>query len=67
MIRSLLSATALCLCATSASAAALTMPECRAKYKAEILEREISHSWAEYQVKQCGLPAQTTRKPKSSR
>jgi len=66
MIRSLVSVTALYVCCTAADAAALTMQQCRDKYKASIVEKTLSHSWEEYQVKQCGLPP-TRKQSKSSR
>lgn len=66
MIRSLLCFTALCLCGTSLGAATLTMQECRAKYKAAVATGTIHYSWADYQVKQCGLPPRPTGKQKSS-
>lgn len=66
MTRTLVSAAALCLCFASATAAAIPIQECRAKYKAASAEGAIHSSWADFQVKQCGLPP-PTRKPKSAR
>jgi hypothetical protein len=61
MIRSLLIVTALCLYATSASA--LTMEECRAKYKAEQVKDAkagVGMSWVDYQQRECGISAKVT-------
>jgi hypothetical protein len=61
MIRSLLIVTALCLYATSASA--LTMEECRAKYKAEQAKDAkagVGMSWVDYQQRECGISAKVT-------
>jgi hypothetical protein len=55
MIRSLVIVTALCLCGTSASA--LTMHECRAKYKAAQTKRGVGLTWANFQEKYCGTKA----------
>lgn len=66
-IRRIMSLIALCLWGTSAGAAVLTMEECKAKYKAVLASGTHQYTWADYQVKQCGLPPQPTRKPKSSR
>jgi hypothetical protein len=57
MIRSLVIVTALCLCGTSASA--LTMQECRAKYKAAQATRTFD-TWAGFQEKKCGIHAKAT-------
>jgi hypothetical protein len=67
MIRSLVCFTTLCIYGASSSAAALTMQECRAKYKAAMATGTIHYSWVDYQVKQCGLPPPPARKQKSSR
>jgi uncharacterized protein YdbL (DUF1318 family) len=66
MVRSLVIVTALCLCGTSASAAALTMQECRAKYKAAQAAGTIGETWARFQERQCGFPPSPPR-PKSSK
>ena len=58
MIRSLVIVTALCLCGTSASA--LTMEECRAKYKAEHAAKMIRTDWITFQETQCGINAKAT-------
>jgi hypothetical protein len=55
MIRSLVIITVLCLCGASASAAPLTMQECRAKYKAAVAARAAGDSWVGFQDKQCGI------------
>ena len=56
MIRSLVIVTALCLYGTSASAAALTMKECRTKYKAALTGGTLGQMvWHDFQEKQCGL------------
>jgi hypothetical protein len=49
MIRSLAIITALCLCGTSASA--LTIQECRAKYKAMKATGTFGDSWIGFQEK----------------
>ena len=58
MIRSLVIVTALCVCGTSASA--LTMQECRAKYKAEHAAKMIRTDWITFQETQCGINAKAT-------
>jgi hypothetical protein len=54
MIRSLVTVTVLCLCSTSASA--LTMEECRAKYKAALASGGPGN-WALFQETKCGIDA----------
>jgi hypothetical protein len=58
MIRSLVIVTALCLCGTSASA--LTMHECRARYKAAQATGRGGQTWATFQERKCGIHAKTT-------
>ena len=59
---------ALCLYGTSASAAALTMEECRAKYKGELAESPRGiENWMSYQETQCGHPSKTARNKKSKK
>ena len=57
MIRSLAIITALCLFGTSASA--LTMEECRAKYKAAMDKNKagVGMSWGDFQETECGIKA----------
>jgi hypothetical protein len=57
MIRRLTIVAALCLFGTSASA--LSMEECRAKYKAAMDKAKggIGIAWGEYQEKECGISA----------
>jgi hypothetical protein len=65
MIRSLAIVAALCLFGTSASA--LTMEECRAKYKAEKAAGRAAIVWADYQKKRCGIdPEAAAPKPTSA-
>ena len=65
MIRSLAIVAALCLFGTSASA--LTMEECRAKYKAEKAAGRASIAWVDYQKKRCGIdPKAAAPKPTSA-
>jgi hypothetical protein len=67
MIRSLVIVTTLCLCGTSASAAPLTMQECRAKYKAAVLAgTPPNDAWVRFQEKQCGIKP-PPHQPKSSK
>jgi hypothetical protein len=61
MIRSLVIVGALCLWGTSASA--LTMQECRAKYKAAHAAGTIGINWIDYQKKHCGISAKATAPP----
>jgi hypothetical protein len=58
MIRRLVIVTALCMCGTSASA--LTMQECRAKYKAAQATGTVGQSWARFQETKCGIHAKAT-------
>ena len=68
MVRNLAIVAALCLYGTSASAAALTMEECRAKYKADLAESPRGiENWMSYQETQCGHPSKTARKKKSKK
>ena len=58
MIRRLAIVAALCLFGTSASA--LTMEECKARYKAAMdksTKSGIGMDWAQFQVKECGISA----------
>ena len=55
MIRRFVTVTALCLCGTSASA--LTMEECRAKYKAALAAKMIGTDWMYFQKSECGIDA----------
>jgi hypothetical protein len=64
MIRSLVIVMALCLCGTPASVA-LTMQECRAKYKAAQAAGTVGESWAGFRETQCGLPPQPPSRPKN--
>jgi hypothetical protein len=67
MIRNLVIITALCLCGTSASAAPLTMQECRAKYKAAQAAGTLGgQTWVGFQEKECGIRPPPPRRPKSS-
>jgi hypothetical protein len=62
MIRSLVIVTALCLFGTSASA--LTMQECKAKYKAAQGKGGVGLNWVSFQEKYCGTKAKAhTPKP----
>jgi hypothetical protein len=66
-VRNLVIVSALCLCGTAASAAPLTMQECRAKYKAVQAAGTLSgQTWVGFQVRECGHPPQPPRRPKSS-
>ena len=58
IIRSLAVVTALCLCSTSASA--LTMQECRAKYKAAHATRTYAGTWVSFQETKCGINTKAT-------
>ena len=49
----LFTAAAICLFGTSANA--LTMDECKAQYKAENAAGTRITTWADYQVKRCGI------------
>ncbi len=65
MIRSLAIVTALCLFGTSASA--LTMEECRAKYKGEKAAGRAAIAWVDYQKKVCAIdPKAAAPKPTSA-
>jgi hypothetical protein len=65
MTRCLATVAALCLFVTSASA--LTMEECRAKYKAEKAAGMASIAWVDYQKKRCGIdPKAAAPKPTSA-
>jgi hypothetical protein len=67
MIRSLVIITALCLCGTSASAAPLSMQECRAKYKAALAATTPpNETWVKFQETHCGIKP-PPRQPKSSK
>jgi hypothetical protein len=67
MIRCFIIVTALCLCGTSASAAPLTMQECRAKYKAARAKGAVpGDTWVGFQDKICGIKPPPARRPKSS-
>ena len=61
MIRSLVIVTALGLCGTSASA--LTMDECRAKYKAVKASGRSGDTWIGFQENVCGINTKSTRPP----
>jgi hypothetical protein len=61
MIRSFVIVTALSLCSTSASA--LSMKECRAKYKAAQTKSGVGLSWVSFQEKKCGIHAKATVRP----
>jgi uncharacterized protein YdbL (DUF1318 family) len=61
MIRSLVIVTALGLCGTSASA--LTMQECRAKYKAAHATGTVGDTWIGFQEKKCGINTKATTPP----
>ena len=61
MIRSLVIVIALCLCGTSANA--LTMQECRAKYKAAQTKGGVGLTWVSFQEKKCGIHAKATARP----
>jgi hypothetical protein len=58
MIRSLVIVTALCWCGTAANA--LTMHECRAKYKAAQTKSGVGLTWISFQEKKCGIHAKAT-------
>jgi hypothetical protein len=59
LFRRLVIVAALCLFGTSANA--LTMEECKAKYKADLATKNhSSRSWAEYQVERCGIDPKAT-------
>src|SRR5215470_5240824 len=47
--------TAAAICVFGTSANALTMDECKAKYKAENAAGTRTATWAVYQVKRCGI------------
>ena len=57
MIRSFVIVTALGLCGTSASA--LTMQDCRAKYKADHAAGTYAGTWPSFQETKCGIKATT--------
>jgi hypothetical protein len=63
VIRSLVIVAALCLCATSVSA--LTVEECRAKYKAAMSKHKsgVGTDWAGFQEKRCGISKASAPKP----
>jgi len=58
MIRSLVIVTALCWWGTAANA--LTMHECRAKYKAAQTKSGVGLTWIRFQEKKCGIHAKAT-------
>jgi hypothetical protein len=64
MIRSLVIVTALCMCGTSASA--LTMQECRAKYKEAHATGTVGLTWATFQERKCGIHAKATAPPSAA-
>ena len=59
MIRSFAIITALCLCGTSASAA-LTIEECKAKYKAAHATKTYAGTWIAFQETKCGIHTKDT-------
>ena len=59
MIRSFAIITALCLCGTSASAA-LTIEECKAKYKAAYATKSYAGTWIAFQEAKCGINTKAT-------
>jgi hypothetical protein len=61
MIRSLVIVTALGLCGTSANA--LTMQECRAKYKAAHAAETYAGTWIAFQETKCGINTKATTPP----
>jgi hypothetical protein len=61
MIRSLVIVTALGLCSTSASA--LTVQECRDKYKAAHAAGTYAGTWIGFQETKCGINAKATTPP----
>jgi hypothetical protein len=63
MIRSLV-ILALCMCGTSASA--LTMQECRAKYKEAHATGTVGLTWATFQERKCGIHAKATAPPSAA-
>jgi hypothetical protein len=58
IIRSLVIVTALCMCGSSASA--LTMQECRAKYKEAHATGTVGTTWGTFQERKCGIHAKAT-------
>ena len=62
MIRSFAIITALCLCGTSASAA-LTIEECKAKYKAAHATKTYAGTWIAFQETKCGINTKATTPP----
>ena len=66
VIRCLVTVVAVCLFGTSVNA--LTMEECRAKYKADLAPKGAARiTWHDYQVKHCGIdPNASAPTPKRS-